>query len=186
MTPQTLSAIMPQLRDPARSEWCEPLQLAMDEYDINTPDRQAAFLAQIAHESGQLRYVRELWGPTPAQQTYEGRKDLGNTKPGDGYRYRGHGLIQVTGRHNHARVRDRLRAKFPDRAVPDFEAEPEALMLREWAALSAADFWDDHGLNALADAGDFEAVTRRINGGTNGMDERIVFHERALMEFGIA
>ena len=129
--------------------------------------RLAAFLAQVGHESGGLRHVREL----ASGAAYEGRADLGNTQPGDGTRYRGRGLIQTTGRANHARVRDRLRARL-SRAVPDFEAEPEQLERPEWAAWSAADYWDMRGLNPLADAEQFALITRRINGGTNGMDDR--------------
>ena len=115
-----------------------------------------------------------MWGPTAAQSNYEGRADLGNSQPGDGSRYRGHGLIQVTGRFNHARVRDRLRARLGD-GVPDFEASPELLAQPEWAAMSAADYWDDRGLNALADQATpeaFVAITRKINGGTNGLADR--------------
>lgn len=155
-----------------------PLSAGMAFYNIDTPVRRAAFLAQIGHESGGLKYVSELWGPTPAQSRYEGRADLGNNQPGDGSKYRGHGLIQTTGRANHARVRDRLRARFDD--VPDFEAHPDELMEPQWAALSACDFWDDKGLNALADTGMFAKLTRRINGGINGMEDRLARHEVAL------
>jgi len=146
-------------------------------YDITTPARIAAFLAQVGHESGGFRYTTEIWGPTPAQQRYEGRKDLGNTQPGDGSRYRGHGFIQTTGRANHAAVRDRLRQRLSVE-VPDFEAHPEALAELPWACLSAADYWDMRKLNALADAGDFEAITRKVNGGLNGYADRISRWER--------
>ena len=152
------------------AKFADPLSVACSFYSIDTPVRLAAFLAQVGHESGSLRYTSELWGPTPAQARYEGRADLGNTQPGDGRRFKGHGLIQTTGRHNHARVRDRLRERF--QGVPDFEADPEALTDPQWAALSAADYWDDKGLNALADAGAFEAITRKINGGLNGYADR--------------
>lgn len=148
------------------------LNSAMQAYRIDTPVRQAAFLAQIGHETLGFLYMRELWEPTAAQARYEGRKDLGNIKPGDGKKFMGHGLIQVTGRSNHARVRDRLRKRFPSLQVPDFEQEPEKLMEAQWAALSACDYWDDHNINVLADAGDFTAVTRAINGGTNGLPDR--------------
>ena len=147
-------------------------------YHITTPERLAAFLAQIGHESASLRYVAEVWGPTTTQQRYEGRKDLGNTQSGDGSRYRGRGLIQTTGRANYAAVRDRLRRRLgPD--VPDFEAEPEQLEHLRWAVWSAADYWDWRGLNALADAGHFEQITRRINGGLNGQPDRLARWKRA-------
>jgi putative chitinase len=156
----------------AADRFALPLSGACAFYGITTRDRLAAFLAQIGHESGGLRYVRELWGPTPVQERYEGRRDLGNTQPGDGRRYMGRGLIQTTGRYNYQRVRDRLRESFGDADVPDFEAEPDALEQPRWAVLSAADYWDDRGLNALADAGDFLTITKRINGRTNGLADR--------------
>jgi putative chitinase len=154
-------------------------------YDIDTPPRLAAFLAQIGHESGGLRHTRELWGPTPPQARYEGRADLGNTQPGDGSRYRGRGLIQTTGRYNHCRVRDRLRAKLGADRVPDFEATPEALEEPRWSAWSAADYWDDKALNALADAGQFTRITQRINGGLNGQADREARHARALAALAV-
>lgn len=148
------------------------LNEAMQAYCIDTPARQAAFLAQIGHETLGFTYMREVWGPTPAQARYEGREDLGNTRPGDGKKFMGHGMIQVTGRRNTARVRDRLRKRFPNLQVPDFEQEPEKLMEARWAALSACDYWEDRNINALADAGDFVAITRAINGGANGLSDR--------------
>jgi putative chitinase len=164
---------------PFAQKFAEPLTAAMDLYAIDTPLRQAMFLANVGHESARLRYTTELWGPTPAQRGYEGRRDLGNVKPGDGSRYRGHGLIQTTGRANHAAVRDRLRKRFPD--VPDFEAEPTRLAETRWACLSATDYWDMRGLNSWADRGDFDGVVDLINrgrktapiGDSNGWVERV-------------
>lgn len=153
--------------------WDDFLNEAMSLYQINTPKRIAAFLAQVGHESSRLRHVVELWGPTKAQRRYEGRKDLGNIYPGDGSRFRGHGLIQTTGRYNHRRVTKRLRDRFPTMGVPDFEAEPKKLTLPRWAALSAADYWDMIGGNAMADAGQFKTLTKRINGGYNGLQDRL-------------
>jgi len=150
----------------------EPLAAACAIYDIATPKRIDAFLAQTGHESEGFRWTTEIWGPTPAQRRYEGRADLGNTQRGDGYRFRGHGFIQTTGRANHAAVRDRLRARLSI-PVPDFEAEPERLADLQWACLSATDYWDMKGLNALADAGDFELLTRKVNGGLNGYEDRV-------------
>lgn len=160
---------------------------AMDAYGIDTPQRQAMFLPQIGHESGGLQFLTELWGPTPAQLRYEGRADLGNVQPGDGKKFRGHGYIQVTGRHNHAAARDRLRERFPDRAVPDFEEFPGLLALPEWAALSAGDFWHAHDLNTWADAGDFDGVSDIINrgrktakhGDANGFPDRAILYRHA-------
>lgn len=148
------------------------IEAAMAEFDISTRERKAAFLAQIGHESGGLRWLVELWGPTPAQARYEGRKDLGNTQPGDGYRYRGRGLIQITGRANYEECGAALGA--------DLVNEPEKLGEPELAARSAAWFWDSRGLNELADSGDFEKVTRRINGGLNGYADRVARLEMAM------
>lgn len=179
MTPEQLAKATGARIDRATT-FLPHIAAAMREYQINTPGRQAAFLAQIGHESGSLRYTTEIWGPTPAQSRYEGRKDLGNVQPGDGSRFRGHGLLQTTGRFNHARVRDRLRDRLPGQDVPDFEAEPARLAEPQWAALSAADFWDEKGLNRLADVGDFHRITLRINGGTNGMEDRMARHSSAM------
>lgn len=187
MTPEQLQAATGCPRLSNAAAWLSEIEMAMRAYGIDTPVRQAMFLAQIGHESGGLIYTTELWGPTPTQARYEGREDLGNTQPGDGKRYRGHGLIQVTGRYNHARIRDRLRAKFPGMNVPDFEAQPETLAQMRWSALSAADFWDDKGLNAWADRGDFDGVSDIINrgrktareGDANGYADRLAKYEKA-------
>ena len=156
--------------------WLPHIQHACDIFKIDTPQRVAAYLAQIGHESGRLVYVREIWGPTPAQTRYEGRADLGNTQPGDGRRYAGRGLIQTTGRANYRAARDGLRKVDP--CAPDFEAEPEALERPKWAALSSGLFWHSRKLNALADVGDFFRITRLINGGTNGMADRLALYEQ--------
>ena len=148
-----------------------PLNAAMQKYQINTPARQAAFLAQIGHESGQLRYVREIWGPTPAQKRYEGRKDLGNTQPGDGKRFMGRGLIQLTGRANYTKYAKLLNLPLVE--------NPELLEEPINAALSAAAYWDQNNLNALADAGRFNDITQRINGGQNGAADRRALWGRA-------
>jgi putative chitinase len=147
------------------------LNTAMGRYQIVGRQRVAAFIAQVGHESGQLRWVRELWGPTSAQSRYEGRADLGNTLPGDGFRFRGRGLIQVTGRANYAECGEALGL--------DLISRPELLELPEWAAKSAAWFWSTRGLNTLADAGAFDKITRRINGGQNGAEERRELYDRA-------
>lgn len=147
------------------TEWLPYIEAAMAEFGITTPLRQAAYLAQIGHESGGLRYTTEIWGPTAAQSRYEGRKDLGNTQAGDGFKYRGRGLIQTTGRANYLATGAALGV--------DLIADPERLAEPDLAARSAAWYWHQHGLNMLADVGDFELITRRINGGLNGYAERL-------------
>ena len=162
-----LRTIMPQAKQSNIDAFVQPINDTCDEFKINTPQRQAAFLAQIAHESGQLRYSEEL----ASGEAYEGRKDLGNTLSGDGVRYKGRGLIQITGKENYARCGSALGV--------DLLAEPERLKEPELAARSAGWFWFTHGCNELADADDFQRITRRINGGLNGYDDRVAFWERA-------
>ena len=159
-----------------------PLDVACARYAIDTPIRLAMFISQIGHETQSLQFVRELWGPTDAQTRYEGRADLGNTLPGDGFRFRGRGLIQTTGRANYRFVRDRLRKG--GYRCPDFEQEPELLEEPQWAALSACDYWEMRKCNEAADAGDFELVTRLINGSTNGLDDRLNRWARAKRVLG--
>jgi len=149
-------------------EWLPYIEAAMVEFEINTPARQAAFLAQIGHESGGLHWVVEIWGPTIAQSHYEGRADLGNTEPGDGFKFRGRGLIQTTGRGNYQAAGDALGV--------DLINQPELLAQPELAARSAAWFWQTHGLNELADDRDFLHITRTINGGTNGYENRLALY----------
>lgn len=181
MTPELLAqaAGIPVAR---AALWVEPLASAFQYAQITTRERQAAFLAQVGHESGGLQWVREIWGPTPAQARYEGRADLGNTVPGDGFRFRGRGLIQITGRANYQRVTDRLVGM----AAPDFVRYPESLESPRWAALSAADYWLDRDLNRFCTPGRvrFIALTRAINGGRNGLDDRLRRYERAFAALG--
>lgn len=157
--------------------WQPNLHSACALFSIDSPTRLAAFLAQIGHESGGLAYVREIWGPTPAQRGYEGRLNLGNIQPGDGKRFMGRGLIQTTGRANYRATRDGLRQFLP--SVPDFEAVPEQLEQSDMAAMSAAWYWFSRGLNALADVGDFKDITLKINGGLNGWDDRLALYAAA-------
>lgn len=148
------------------------------------PYRLACFLAQIGHESGRLRYTREIWGPTPQQLRYDYgtplAAKLGNFQPGDGKRYMGRGLIQITGRMNYHvttdQMKDYLKSEsaagegIPD--VPDFEASPEKLEQPLWASLSGALYWKIKKLNVFADRRDFVTLTQRINGGINGLADR--------------
>lgn len=142
---------------------------------LNEPAVLAQFLAQVMHESGGLRYVREIWGPTKAQRGYEGRKDLGNTQPGDGKRFMGRDVIQVTGRANY-----RALSKW---AGFDFEAKPEALESPEWLGIGAIwYFLTRKGLLDYARAGNIEMVTRRVNGGLNGYADRLRWYDRIALE----
>jgi putative chitinase len=126
-------------------------------YGITTPLRLAHFLAQAAHETMGFRYLKELWGPTDAQKGYEGRADLGNTLPGDGFRFRGRGIFQITGRDNYRRYGDRTGADLIDH--PDAAADPSL------ALLIACLYWTDHKLNDYADADDILGVSNGINRG---------------------
>ncbi len=166
VTANDLKRILP-LAGARADTFCAPLNIAMGEFEINTPARQAAFIAQIAHESGQFRYVREL----ASGAAYEGRVDLGNTMKGDGVRFRGRGLIQITGRANYKACGAALGL--------DLILYPELLEQPMYACRSAAWFWKSRGLNELADAGDQVKITRRINGGTNGLAERLAYFEIA-------
>ncbi|MDD5034978.1 MAG: hypothetical protein PHE55_09490 [Methylococcaceae bacterium] len=173
-----LCAIMPNLKPDKAEAYFSHLVHAMEEFGIaENRSRVAAFLAQIAHESGEFRYMREIWGPTPAQQRYEGRADLGNTQPGDGKRFMGRGPIQITGRANYQTYGDLLDL--------DLISQPELAETPEVAFRLAGAFWKTHGLNDLADQQDFKAVTKKINGGYNGLDERTQYHERAKKILGV-
>ena len=159
--------------------WDDHLNEAMALYGIDLHrQRVAAFIAQVAHESGRFHYVREIWGPTRAQSRYEGRRDLGNTEKGDGHRFLGRGLIQLTGRANARRMTTELRKKIA--SAPDFEVQPELLELPRWAALSAGCFWDWMDLNALADEGAITAISKKVNGGFNGLAERKKYWKQLL------
>ena len=172
MTPETLASVMniPLAR---AQKWAHALTGAMESGQINTRLRQAAFLAQIGHESGSLVYVKELGGPSYFAK-YDGRKDLGNTQPGDGAKFCGRGLIQVTGRANY---RSASQAMFGDDRLLK---NPELLEIPEWAAKSAVWFWNTRNLNTLADADRFTDLTKKINGGTNGLDDRKTRYRLAL------
>lgn len=170
MTQQQLLQILPDAGRKA-GVFIPVLNSAMGKYGVVTPLRIAAFIAQVGHESGQLRWLKELWGPTVQQAKYEGRADLGNSVVGDGFKFRGRGLIQVTGRANYANCGKALDL--------DLLEHPELLEIPRWACESAAWFWQSNGLNELADKDQFTTITRRINGGLNGLDDRLQLWARA-------
>jgi predicted chitinase len=175
LTPDQLRRIMPNLPAVKAETLLPHLNSAMAEFGIDTMLRTAAFAAQLAHESGEFRWMEEIWGPTSAQKRYEPQTDLsqrlGNTEGGDGLRFKGRGPIQLTGRANYARFGGLLGI--------DLVGSPEQAAAPEVAFRIAALFWKNRGLNELAEAGDFREVTRRINGGFNGFDDRLKYYERA-------
>ena len=126
--------------------------------------RLAHFMAQLCHESGSFRYMEEIWGPTKAQRGYEGRTDLGNVVDGDGKRFMGRGPIQLTGRANYR--------EFGRRIGIDLERHPAIAAVPSIGLHTALEYWKDRGLNAWADKDDILTITRRINGGTNGLADR--------------
>lgn len=139
---------------------------AMVERHITTQARARDFLAQVLHESGGLHYFEEI----ASGAAYEGRADLGNTHPGDGRRYKGRGPIQLTGRANYKAYGTKLHLPL--------EAEPTLAAKHDVGWRIAALYWDDHGLNQLADHGNFITITKRINGGTNGLASRLAYRQR--------
>ncbi|MEO8645506.1 glycoside hydrolase family 19 protein [Pseudomonas sp.] len=177
ITAQQLLQILPNAGKQA-GVFASALNLAMERFQINTRLRMAAFIAQVGHESGQLRYVKELGGDQYLSKYDTGTlaRRLGNTPEadGDGQKYRGRGLIQITGHDNYLAC---SKALFSDDRLL---RTPDLLEQAEWACKSAAWFWNSRNLNALADAGDFNQITRRINGGLNGLAERLAFYMAAL------
>jgi putative chitinase len=185
------------------TKWLKPLEDTFAKYDINTPKRQAAFIGQCAHESNNFKTLEEnlnyssqalmrTW-PTRfpdsatamkyayhpemiANKVYGGRMGNGVEESGDGWKYHGRGLIQLTGKENYGNCGSSIGV--------DLLSSPGLLNTPEYAALSAGWFWNKKGLNALADAGDFETMTKRINGGTLGLNDRKAKIAKALSVLG--
>lgn len=175
LTDAQLAAIMPNMPAARRALFLPALNQTMQAYTISNRLRAAAFLGQLAHESGEFRYMEELWGPTAQQLRYEPPSTLatrlGNTQAGDGKRYKGRGPIQITGRANYKRYGELLGL--------DLVGKPE-LVATPGVGLSAAGmFWRTNGLNALAELQDYREITRRINGGYTGWEDRLRYYEAA-------
>jgi putative chitinase len=174
------------------TKWLKVLEFTFAKYQINTPTRQAAFIGQCQHESNNFHTLEEnlhysaaslmrVWpsrfpnidvanqyanNPEKiANKVYGGRADLGNTEDGDGWKFHGRGVIQLTGRSNYTVCGDALGQPLT--------SNPSLLLDPEWACLSAGWFWNKKGLNALADTEDWTTMTKRINGGTIGLSDRI-------------
>ncbi|KAF0224634.1 MAG: hypothetical protein FD176_816 [Rhodospirillaceae bacterium] len=197
LTADILRAALPAARPTDIAKFATPLAEACAEWGIDTPLRLAAFLAQIAHESGQLRALVEnlnysaeallrvfprhfdaaqaaVYARQPERigsKVYANRMGNGDETSGDGWRYRGRGLIQITGHDNYAACGTALGL--------DLIAQPELLERPGPAARSAGWFWHRNGLNRPADARDIETITRRINGGLTGLEDRKAHYARA-------
>lgn len=158
-----LNGVMINAPEPNILRYVNALSTKMHQREITTPLRQAHFLAQIGHESGELRYAEEI----ASGRAYEGRLDLGNTEPGDGVRFKGRGLIQMTGRINYL--------KYGQAIGRDFVTDDHWKLVAEDPELAvdvACWYWDTHELNQCADQDDITTITRRINGGLNGLEDR--------------
>ncbi len=153
----------------------------MARHGIGTPLRVCHFLTQIAHESAGFRTAEEY----ASGSAYEGRKDLGNIQAGDGRRFKGRGVIQTTGRANYRAFTQWAKSHgYP--SCPDFVERPKKLMEFPWALLSAIMYWDTHGLNLYADRDDIRTITRKINGGYNGLADRKRYLAKAKGIWGSA
>lgn len=205
-TPTMLYRAVGELSSDQAAVWFPHIQEVFEVFEIgNSLKRAADFLAQTAHESGGFRLLREVWGPNqvPEQRTYErdfsqpwgsmlrrGDRNfkafnMGNAQVGDGYLFRGWGLIQTTGRTASAQARDELRALLGASVVPDFEVDPGAGTQPRWAAMSGGLFWRRNDLNRFADRDDFIGQTQRINGGTNGLSDRQARRAKARLALGL-
>lgn len=171
ITTEQLKTILPQATAANIEMYLPFLNSLLPEFNIDNNTRLAAFLAQVGHESGQLRYNKEIWGPTTAQKRYEGRKDLGNVIAGDGIKFKGRGLIQITGRANYS--------NFGQAIGKDLTVSPELVENPEYGVMAACWFWKSKKLNLFADSGNFKGLTRAINGGYNGLEDRLQIWERA-------
>jgi len=205
LTLEQLKQLLP--KNPYVEHWHRALAQLLPDYDINTPQRIAAFVAQCAHESGgftalkenlnykavTLRKIFPKYFPDDAianhyaslpnkqeaiaNKVYASRMGNGDESSGDGYRYCGRGLIQLTGKNNYQSFADSLEMNVED--------VPEYLATFEGAAQSACWFWESNNLNQWADKGDILTLTKRINGGTIGLEDRIKHYEHALHVFGV-
>jgi putative chitinase len=173
----------------AATQFLPLFQDAFPRYDITTTARVAAFLSQVGHESGGLKWLEEIWGPDAAQLAYERIPaaawpptpndqrnhtawNLGNSQPGDSWRFRGRGLLQLTGRTNY-RTEGLMLGQ-------DFEGSPDMVSEPKWATETSCMYWLKHGCNDQADQGQIETITRLINGGLSGFAERLALFNEAM------
>jgi putative chitinase len=199
VTLELLQKICPKTRADVLSKYVQPINTVAEHFEINTPKRMAAFLAQTAHESGGFNFIKEnlnysaeglqkifkKYFPTPelaqqyarqpekiANRVYSGRMGNGDEASGDGWKFCGRGVIQLTGRFNYT--------KFAESLEMDIDEAVAYLETPEGAVVSAGWFWDKNKLNAICDRDDFILLTKRINGGTIGLKDRQHHYEIAL------
>jgi putative chitinase len=171
---EKLSVIMPRALQSKVDLYYEPLLAGMKRHAITKPRRMAHFVAQLAHETASFLYCEEIADGS----AYEGRRDLGNTEPGDGRRFKGRGLIQLTGRANYT--------QFARDSGIDCVARPEVVASDPFVAADVACwYWSRRRINRMADGDDVRAVTKAINGGYNGLDDRIEYLGRAKAVLGV-
>lgn len=178
LTAKQIKDIMPYATDENIRTYLPYLNETMIRFGIDTTIRQCHFLAQIAVESGSLAYVREL----ASGEAYEGRESLGNVFPGDGTKFKGRGLIQLTGRENYQRFQDWLVLNYNEDI--DILTYPELVENPQLAVLVAGWYWEMRNINVWADRDDVVRVTKKINGGRNGLLKRIDFLNRAKLILG--
>lgn len=167
ITKEVLRQIAPNAKEVIISDLENYFDKHMTNYNVNTYLRVCHFIAQCAHESASFRTLEEY----ASGSAYEGRRDLGNTHPGDGKRYKGRGIIQLTGRANYR--------KYGESLGLDLEGNPELAEQPEVSVLTALEYWKSRGLNAFADKDDITTITKRINGGLNGFEDRKKYLARA-------
>ena len=172
ITAASLMGVSPSVRPDLSTELPVAMNVWLPKHGINTHLRVAMFLAQAAHETAGFRTLQEYGGTGYFTRLYEGRSDLGNTVSGDGAKYHGRGIFQLTGRFNYRMYGERLDI--------DLESDPDQAASPGLSVHIACVYWKDHGLNELADQSDIEAVTRKINGGLNGLAGRKKYYRRAL------
>jgi len=168
ITKEMLKQIAPNSKDSIINDLVKYLNIHMPKYDVDTFLRVCHFLAQAAHESASFRTLEEY----ASGAAYEGRKDLGNVNKGDGVRYKGRGIFQLTGRANYRQMSKILNV--------DLENNPELAETPEISVLTALEYWKTRGLNRWADANDIVTITKRINGGTNGLSDRRKYYKKAI------
>jgi putative chitinase len=159
------SRLVRRVAPAARTEIAERIAVELPAYAIDSLARSAHWFGQMGHESGGFRFSQEIWRNTRAQRRYDFIRALGNVRPGDGYRFRGRGVIQLTGRFNYGMYGRLLDVNLIER--PELAAEPY------YSVKIACEYWRERKINPLADRDDALAITRRINGGTNGYRDRL-------------